>query len=1465
MFVLTACTSTSNTDCRDLPQVVVHVPTLSFNEQQEEPLEVFFAAFAEVIHSGSDLVSATISCQDCLAGETLDLPGDGSVGLSNYIHSGQVHLFGAASASTYASALQTILFHSTREIHSLRTVTINAQVATLDYNNEMVHNSGTDVVVQLRPVRDAAVMSPGSSSGVHIQGQSTPVLASVSLSDADNTTLLSAQVTCVTCQPGDQLVVSSTVPNLVSTTLTDEPDEPLQLTFTGESALGVYESLLSSVRFQTTSNRSVSRDFTASVSGRHLVSNEVSSVLFVHAAAGHYDDDGILTPCAAGSWTDATGASACIPCDAGSYGSETGAVALSTCTMCPDGQWQNMPGQSLCVNCTAGQYGVVGSDQSSADYCDECAAGTAQALSSQTGCVACPLGQYSTGGNESCTPWSCCAAGEHKVLHSNTSNGQCVGCPSGSFMTQDDVEACEDRGEDQAHLVLAACHACPVGTYGDPAMKDFRQTMSGYCVECAAGTSNPHNGSVGIASCTACEPGTYAADDGQELCTACEVGQYQTDHEQESCTPCGHGTYVDPHNSANQTTASYCVHCSNGNFYSADSTNSDIPCEPCAVGKYGSLEVETSSAGHCIDCAPGTYQMEPGVHTSCDPCGDGLYQDQPGSHECLPCDSTPCADGQYESMPCVPTQNRVCRALPTIVGLGSSGQVHFVEQAAAVHVAPVADVELHSEGTLHSIVVEHPASLPSDQFTFGAFADSVDCAEHACTITLLPGATTQDFSAVLQALQFSNAGDLTYGENHTPGQNRTVSVSMRACVNPDHGAVQCGPASQVLVVVVPENDLPIVDVDVLTNEYVQGSDDMLVNTSGLDIVDLDHTTLQQAVVSLSDYQHGDVLGVRSIAVEHVPYRAHPHWADADPQTLPGTSGWTFSGDVQASAMDEWCEHSCNPNESTPGCDAHCVPQLAFALSPGSLTISGAASLHTYEMVLRNLTYRSDAGLSDGMVLGADDRHISIVVHDGHGSSDSVDLSHITICAARGFFANNVTGNVEACAVGAYADNICAFSCKACPEGTFGADTDNQASADYCTACAVGNYQPDVGQTECIACPQGHYGAEHRTQENATHCQACVAGQHQSTTGQAECTSCAEGHYASAAGSHDCTACHPGQYQDEVQQQNCTECPIGTASSGVGMTTSDTCVECMDAFTNMTGQAECSPWSCCDKGYVNVGASATAAGSCEACAEGTYRDAKSCSAEPCQTWDTVCDVGYGVVGANFTSAGKCELCDAGRYNNAAHSNSTCQLCALGKYSADDDEGKTECIDCVAGSYADTAGQAECVACAENKFADSAVSQSSPEHCQDCPVSQWAPWGSCSATCGTGTQSRTRALLQPENPDVTACATEQVQECNTAECPHDDHCVYLKCRYVSNDADEFSIQVYHHHREPASVHHCKLYEGQDGETECHCFCWYHGDTMESLQAAEELAQNVDTTPDMYAHLLAQSDEPAGALAQ
>ena len=59
--------------------------------------------------------------------------------------------------------------------------------------------------------------------------------------------------------------------------------------------------------------------------------------------------------------------------------------------------------------------------------------------------------------------------------------------------------------------------------------------------------------------------------------------------------------------------------------------------------------------------------------------------------------------------------------------------------------------------------------------------------------------------------------------------------------------------------------------------------------------------------------------------------------------------------------------------------------------------------------------------------------------------------------------------------------------------------------------------------------------------------------------------------------------------------------------------------------------------------------------------------------------------------------------------------------------------------------------------------------------DCAVGAWISWSTCTRTCGTGTQSRTRPVTRPAEFGGKPCvAVAETQNCNTSVCPVD--CVH-----------------------------------------------------------------------------------------
>ena len=54
--------------------------------------------------------------------------------------------------------------------------------------------------------------------------------------------------------------------------------------------------------------------------------------------------------------------------------------------------------------------------------------------------------------------------------------------------------------------------------------------------------------------------------------------------------------------------------------------------------------------------------------------------------------------------------------------------------------------------------------------------------------------------------------------------------------------------------------------------------------------------------------------------------------------------------------------------------------------------------------------------------------------------------------------------------------------------------------------------------------------------------------------------------------------------------------------------------------------------------------------------------------------------------------------------------------------------------------------------------------------DCEVEDWSSWSDCSATCGGGTKTRGRGVVQEAENGGAACPTlEEEEPCNTDQCP------------------------------------------------------------------------------------------------
>ena len=62
--------------------------------------------------------------------------------------------------------------------------------------------------------------------------------------------------------------------------------------------------------------------------------------------------------------------------------------------------------------------------------------------------------------------------------------------------------------------------------------------------------------------------------------------------------------------------------------------------------------------------------------------------------------------------------------------------------------------------------------------------------------------------------------------------------------------------------------------------------------------------------------------------------------------------------------------------------------------------------------------------------------------------------------------------------------------------------------------------------------------------------------------------------------------------------------------------------------------------------------------------------------------------------------------------------------------------------------------------------------------------WSSWGSCSASCGSGVQTRTCTNPAPAHGG-SQCSGSSSQTCNAHACPGDEIAIFVKCSF------EFSL--------------------------------------------------------------------------
>ena len=211
----------------------------------------------------------------------------------------------------------------------------------------------------------------------------------------------------------------------------------------------------------------------------------------------------VYTSCAAGYYAPSAGLTACAACPAGTYASSLGSTA---CTLCPSGSYQLSTGQSSCIVCAAGMFSAGGVDQCSI-------APRIVVLNSYSACGAAFCATCGVG------TWCDCHSYEEYYGGDRRLQAIDVGLQ--------DVEnelLLSDYSTEQADSVLG-----PAGLLHKD--NPLSQTLFGsWCSACSPGTFCPGN-ALGYA----CPMGAYQGGWGCSACTLCPVGYFASTTQRSSC------------------------------------------------------------------------------------------------------------------------------------------------------------------------------------------------------------------------------------------------------------------------------------------------------------------------------------------------------------------------------------------------------------------------------------------------------------------------------------------------------------------------------------------------------------------------------------------------------------------------------------------------------------------------------------------------------------------------------------------------------------------------------------------------------------------------------------------------------------------------------------------------------------------------------------------------------------------
>ena len=1184
--------------------------------------------------------------------------------------------------------------------------------------------------------------------------------------------------------------------------------------------------------------------------------DELTSVCYT-CGRGHFINDensGICEACGEDLYQDGLDAHDCKTCDGELVPNDDQSDCITDCNTDPLVPKKYDEETASCYQCGRGEY--ISADTDGVYTCSPCAGLDYQDELDQAECKKCPTGKTSAESGTSCS--QICSDGQYvKIVESLP---QCVDCPAGSYLENNDCLTCGSEKVSTA-VNSQACVSCDEGkvpnedqtdcVVADPAADcgagQYWNVTAEACADCPTGTKAVNH------VCEGCPVGTYQSQEGQTDCGTCaefmkpnedqtdcikDCGELNYDLETDTCYTCGPGEFLNE--------GGACEDCPADKYQdgldAADCKSCDAGKEPneaqddCVAIDCPEGEVYDDETSACVKCLPGTHEL----NGACVDCEVDTYQALEGKTSCDACtggrivneakDDCDCADGSvYDDVndkcnQCEPGHYEVNGACL------ECGENKVQVNPGATECTPCTGNEVANADLTECICATGYSRNDTTQNCeqCGAGSKEVEGVCEPCesgSVQSLPGMTSCDVCVGGSA----PSDDKTECECPA-GQEFVENVCTKCQPGNFEDEGECAPCGEGEVI----NSEGASECTPCQGVYVP-------NVARTECICPSGYGFDEESNNCEECQPG-TYSKDGMCEDCGEGKVQPDSGESDCNACTGgavasedktqcncPSGQGVVEDVctKCTAGNYAVNNTCEPcgedevqaAEEASSCDICTegkVPNEAHtACECPSDTVYDAEKSQCAGCGIGKFAAGDHCESCDVNEIQPNEKATGCTTCTG-GSSANVEMTQCDCTDGYGF----LNGICTICEPGTFDDNN---ECVPCGED----EAQSASGATSCDTC-TGDLIPNEDKTDCV-CPAGSEevdGACAPCEEGEYLlegvCTSCPEGQVQPGTGKEECIACVGGQVANEnqtececpAGQEFvdsvCTECTPGYYEKEGV---CTICDAGKVQSESGK---DSCDECTGGSVANEDQTECDCPT--GEGIVDAVCTQCTAGQyavnnlCQACDEGKVQKlAGQTSCEECtggsaanedQT-DCDCPTGEGFV------EGVCTQCTAGHYAV----NNVCEVCEAGKIQLN--PGATSCEECTDGKEPNE-DKTECNCPTGEGIVDAVCTQCTAGHyainnvCEVCEAGkvQGAPGATSCEECTGGSEA---------NEDQTEC------DCPTGEGFVEDVCTQCTAgHYAVNNACEVceagKVQA---NPGATSCEECTGgREPNEGKTECVC---------------------------------------------